>query len=467
MKIALIAMSGVRVRSQELHDLGVTLPGFVERGHVIASLPSLGLLTLAGVTPDDCELAYYEHGDVEPAELAAEGFDLVALSTFTAQAPEAYAYLDGCRALGLRTAIGGLHATVCPDEAAEHADHVFVGEAEQTWPEFLADLARGAPKARYDARGRVFPLTDGPLPRYDLLDPERYNRITVQTTRSCPHRCSFCASGILLRGPYRKKPVELVQRDLDAIAALWPQPFIELADDNTFVDKRWSRELVRAFVPYRMKWFTETDVTLADDPELLDGLAESGCRQVLIGFEALDPVSVGEMEARPFKAKRVGDYAGAVRRIQERGISVNGCFVLGADNHTPADFTRVARFADDVGLAEVQVTVLTPFPGTPLYDRLLAEGRILEPGDWGAHTLFDVTFQPARMSVRELEEGLQQLFRDLYGADRRRARLRKFHEQVRAGRRARGPARPRASRAAPPARGRAQKGSASRPDRIA
>jgi radical SAM superfamily enzyme YgiQ (UPF0313 family) len=438
-KIALVAMSGVRVRSEELRALGVTLPGFVERGKVIASLPSLGLLTLAGVTPDDVEVSYLERDDTTPERLREDGFDLVAVSTFTAQAPEAYDFLDGCRRVGLRTALGGLHATVCPDEAAAHADHVFVGEGEETWPEFLADLARGEARARYDARGRVFPFERSPLPRYDLLDRDRYNRITVQTTRSCPHRCTFCASGILLRGPYRKKPVELVQRDLDAISARWPRPFVELADDNTFVDKRWGRSLVEAFRPYGMRWFTETDVTVADDPVLLEGLAASGCRQVLIGFEALDAATVGELEDTRFKASRVSSYASAVRRIQGHGVSVNGCFVLGADHHTPDSFARVAQFADDVGLAEVQVTVLTPFPGTPLYDRMLAAGRVLRPGDWGSCTLFDVTFQPAGMSVQELEEGLRDLFGRLYGPERVRARRRRFHAQAREFRR-RGPA---------------------------
>ena len=435
MKIALIAMSGVRVRSKELLEIGVTLPGFVERSEVIASLPSLGLLTLAGATPGEHELLYYEHGDIQPEALAGLGVDLVALSTFTAQAPEAYAYADACRAQGLRVVLGGLHVTVCPDEAQAHADHVLVGEGEEIWPEFIADLEGGRAAARYDARGRVFPLARAPLPRYDLLDPERYNRITIQTTRSCPHRCTFCASGVLLRGPYRKKPIDLVTRDLDAIAGIWPHPFIELADDNTFVDKRWSRELVKALIPYRLKWFTETDITLADDPELMSLLAESGCRQVLIGLESLDVGSVGELEDRAFKSRRIGDYAHAVRRIQEHGISVNGCFILGADAHSPAVFQNIVHFADAVGLSEVQVTVLTPFPGTPLYERLLAAGRILKPGDWGGCTLFDVTYKPARMSVRDLEEGLMDVFQQLYTPEKRRARQRSFHAQMRAGRR--------------------------------
>lgn len=453
MKIALIAMSGVRVRSQELLDIGVTLPGFVERSEVIASLPSLGLLTLAGATPARHEVVYLEHGDATPEELADRGFDLVAVSTFTAQAPEAYAYTDACRALGLRVAIGGLHATVCHEEALAHADHVLIGEGEEIWPELLRDLERGRAQPTYDARGRVFPLDRAPLPRYELLDPERYNRITIQTTRSCPHKCTFCASGILLRGPYRKKPIDLVQRDLDAISAIWPHPFIELADDNTFVDKRWGRELVRALTPYKLKWFTESDITLADDPELMELLAASGCRQVLIGLEALDESSVSELEDRSFKAKRIHEYAVAVRKIQEHGISVNGCFILGGDNQTRDSFRRIAAFANAVGLAEVQVTVLTPFPGTPLYDRLLAQGRILKPGDWGGCTLFDVTYEPARMSVRELEEGLLEVFAELYTAEARRARQRKFFQQARCGRRRRRAARERDARSGPARRG--------------
>ena len=148
MKVLLVAMSGVRVRSLELAALGVSLPGFVERGRVIASLPSLGLLTIAGAAPPDVELRYLEHGDLEPEALLEERPDLVAISTFTAQAPEAYAFADRCRALGMRVAIGGLHATVRPAEALRHADHVLAGEGEESFPELLSDLARGRARAR-------------------------------------------------------------------------------------------------------------------------------------------------------------------------------------------------------------------------------------------------------------------------------------------------------------------------------
>ena len=437
MKIALIAMSGVRVRSKELAELGVTLPGFVQRSKVIASLPSLGLLTIAGATPPGHDLAYFEHGDVTPEALASRGFDLVAVSTFTAQAPEAYAFLDACRAVGLTTVMGGLHASVLPEEAALHADHVVAGEGEEAWPELVADVEAGRARRVYDARGRVFPLERSPEPRYDLLDPERYNRLTVQTTRSCPRRCTFCASGVLLRGPYRKKPLDLVARDLEAIRRVWHRPFLELADDNTFVDPAWGIRLARRIGEFGLRWFTETEVTVADHEDLLEALAASGCRQLLVGLEALDVRTVAGLEDRAFKRTRVPDYADAVRRIQSHGISVNGCFVLGADDEAPGAVGRIARFARAAGLAEVQVTVLTPFPGTPLYARLLAQGRILRPGDWGGATLFDVTFEPAQGTVEDLEASLRDAFRLLYAPQVVKARRRAFHRQVRQGRRAR------------------------------
>jgi len=433
MKIALVAMSGVRVRSDRLRELGVTLPGFVERGKVIASLPSLGLLTLAGATPDEHELGYFESADVDVRRLGDERWDLVAISTFTAQAPEAYGVADVCRRRGLRVALGGLHATACPEEALLHADHVFAGEGEETWPEFLRDLRAGRARRLYDARGRSFDLAASPAPRYELLDLHRYNRITLQTARSCPRRCTFCASGVLLRGSYRRKPLELVQRDLQAIHALWPRPFLELADDNTFVDHRWGRGLADTLAPFGAHWFTETDITVADDEALLEALGRSGCRQLLIGLETPDAASLAGLEDAPFKASRAAGAAAAVRRIQEHGISVNGCFILGLDEHTPADCARVVSYAQSLGLADVQVTVLTPFPGTPLRAQLEREGRLLARDDWGSCTLFDVTFRPARMSATQLEDALRDALAKLYTVEEARTRRRHFLLQARAG----------------------------------
>jgi radical SAM superfamily enzyme YgiQ (UPF0313 family) len=433
MKIGLLAMSGLRVHDPKLVELGLTLPGVIERGKVVASLPSLGLLYLAAVTPPGHELRYFEApaDGLEPRELY--DCDLVAINTFTAQAFEAYAVADRLRRAGVRVAIGGLHVTVRPEEALRHADYVFRGEGESTWPEAVTAIARGTDQRVWDAADR--PAVDVrrlPVPRYDLLEGRRYNRFTVQTTRGCPWRCDFCASTVMFRQPYRKRPVAGVIRDLRAIMAERPHPFIEFADDNTFVDKEWGKELCRQMVPLRLKWFTETDVSVADDEELLGLMRQAGCRQVLIGVESTEPAALAGMELRAdFKARRWAGCVEAIRRIQAHGITVNGCFILGLDRHTPEVFQEVLDFALAVPLYEVQITVLTPFPGTPLYDRLHREGRLLEPGRWDLCTLFDVNYRPARMTVEELRQGMCWLAERLYSAECLERRRRAFFEGLR------------------------------------
>ena len=440
MKIGFLAMSGIRAHDPELLELGLTLPGFVERSRQIAALPSLGLLWLAARTPPSHELRYLEAESdrSEPAEVY--DCDLVAISTFSAQAFEAYAIADRLRAAGVLVAIGGLHATACPAEAARHADYVVVGEGEMVWPHIVAHAeaagaagGRSRTARRLDARD--FPRVDVaalPVPRYDLLGERPYNRFTVQTSRGCPWRCDFCASTVMLRERYRKRPIDHVVRDVRAVLELHPHAFIELADDNTFVDKAWGRELCRALAPLGIRWFTETDVSVADDPELLDLLAEAGCRQLLIGLESPDRASLEGLETRAnFKARRAGRYREAIHAIQSRGVTVNGCFILGLDHHGPEVFGDVARFSRELELYDVQVTVLTAFPGTPLHERLLRERRIIEPGRWDLCTLFDVNHRPARMSPEELRAGLRWLMKELYCESATRARRAGFFERRR------------------------------------
>ncbi len=428
MKIGFLAMSGVRVRDEELIELGLTLPGFVERGRVIASLPSLGALYLAAVTPSAHELKYYEAeaDGSEPEDVYT--CDLVAISTFSAQVQEAYAIASRLRQRGVVVAMGGLHVSVMPEETQQQVDHVIVGEGERVWPAVVEAVENGLPGRTWNAAEfGLVDLRSLPIPRYDLLDGRPYNRFTVQTSRGCPWRCDFCASTIMLGLKYRKRPVEHIVRDIQAVRDLRAHPFIEFADDNTFVDKRWGKELCRALIPLGIKWFTETDITVADDPELLALLAQSGCRQLLIGLESPDSSSLEGVELRAnFKAKSAGRYLEAVHRIQSFGITVNGCFVLGLDDHTPAIFERIHDFVNELNLYDVQITVMTPFPGTPLYDRLLEEDRLLQPTAWDLCTLFDVNFVPKRMSPKELRKGLHELTRRLYdpaALKRRRSRF--------------------------------------------
>jgi radical SAM superfamily enzyme YgiQ (UPF0313 family) len=432
MKIGLLGMSGIRAHDPALLKLGLTMPGVLERGQVVASLPSLGLLYLASCTPDGHEVRYFEAEADHKVPAEVFDCDLVAINTFSAQAFEAYRVADRLRQAGGKVAIGGLHVSVLPDEALAHADHVIVGEGENVWPAVVRAVAAGEPGRLWNAAD--FPAVDIrqlPVPRYDLLLGRPYNRFTVQTTRGCPWRCDFCASNVMLRQAYRKRPVEAVIRDIQEVCRLSRRPFIEFADDNTFVDKAWGKELCRQMIPLRLKWFTETDISVADDDELLRLMRTARCRQVLIGLESPEDSALEGIELKSnFKARRAPDAMDAVRRIQDHGITVNGCFILGLDRHTTDVFEQIYEFAMKAPLYDVQITVLTPFPGTPLYDRLLAEGRILQPGRWDLCTLFDVNYQPKNMTAEDLRQGLYWLTERLYSESCLRKRRLPFFDRL-------------------------------------
>ena len=431
MKLGLIAMSGVRAHNKELMELGLTLPGFVERSKVVAALPSLGLLTLAGMTPAQVDMQYLEVPDFNALPDLPGDFDVVAISSFSAQIDEAYRLADRYRATGTKVVLGGLHVTLLPDEAMQHADSIVIGEGESSWPQLMEDMLRGELNPVYDSRLRNFDLTDAPVPRFDLLDINRYNRITVQTQRGCPYRCEFCAGSIRISPTYKIKPVEKVLAEIRKIKEFWPHPFIEFADDNSFVNKKHSKLLLRELAKEKVRWFTETDVSVAEDEELLALMRDSGCAQVLIGFESPSVKALNGLEqANNWKARQADRYLEAIERIQGHGVTVNGCFVLGLDGSGPESFDDVWKFVRESNLFEVQITVQTAFPGTPMYERLSNEGRILKQQAWELCTLFDVNFTPANMTVSQLESGFRELGAKLYSEEFTRERREKFFKRL-------------------------------------
>ncbi len=327
--------------------------------------------------------------------------------------------------------MGGITVSSLREEAKEHCTSVIIGEGELLWPELLADFERGALKPFY-VTNREFDLADAPMPRFDLLDPAKYNRLTVQTSRGCPHKCEFCASSILLTSRYKLKPVEKVIAEIREIKKIWSKPFIEFADDNSFIHREHYKKLLRELAKEKVRWFTEADVRVAGDDELVALIRDAGCQQILIGLESPRRASLSGIEMKSnWKSQQHDFYKEAIAKIQSYGITVNGCFILGLDGDTPDVFGDVLDFVHDSALYEVQITFMTAFPGTPLYARLKNEGRILRDRAWELCTLFDINFQPKNMSFAELQSGFLGLAKQLYSAEETKIRRANFKRMLR------------------------------------
>lgn len=418
---ALVALTGVRIVDPALRELGLTLPGLRRRGEAVAALPALGLLTVAAHTPEHWTQSFHEPAAVTPDlvdSMAEERPQLVAISALTASIEEAYAFSDALRRRGIATVIGGLHATALPDEVLRHADAVVTGDGETAWADVLRDAENGVLRGRYN--GSTFNFDRSRLPRWDLLPPGKRRRYTVQTSRGCPLACEFCAASRLL-GPFREKSAECVRRELDTIKAIDPRAVIELADDNTFAGERAPAALLDTLKSAGLPWFTECDRRIAHDAELCRAMAEAGCVQVLVGVES----PVREYAGMGPKTATLARMRESVERIQEQGLPVNACFVIGADGETHESLDALERMLDTWPSADVQLTLQTPFPGTALRRRLA--GRLLENRSWSHHNLFELTYHPSHMTVDDLTTRFRRLVRAVYSkqSTHRRMQLRR------------------------------------------
>ncbi|MDJ0702373.1 MAG: radical SAM protein [Leptolyngbyaceae cyanobacterium MO_188.B28] len=434
MKIGLISLSGIQVHDQELLNRGLTLPGIVERSKVIASLPNLGLLILGGLTPPEHQLKYVDIDDLGQLNSLDNDFDLVAISSYSARIREAYQMANYFQQRNMQVVMGGLHVSSLPQEAAQYCDSVLVGEGELLWPKVIRDAEAGVLKPIYNAKGQEFDLKNAPMPAYHLLDPEKYNRITVQTGRGCPYRCEFCASSILITQKYKQKPIEKVLKELDTIQAIWKRPFIEFVDDNAFINKSYWKKLLTQMKSRKLHWFAETDISVSEDEQLLQLMQESGCVQILVGLESPTIEGLEGIELRNnWKKNKLPSYLEAIHKIQSHGIRVIGCFIVGLDGHDSKIFDQVYQFSIDSELFDIQITLPTPFPGTPFYSRLRQAGRLLEPEAWDRCTLFDLNFKPNYMSVSELRDGFRDLVMRLYSDELttwRKSNFKKYIKQL-------------------------------------
>jgi len=367
-------------------------------------IPTLTIPYIAGLTPAGWDVAFADDNYGEVDEQARP--DLVGISVNTMAAARAYALADRFRARGVPVVLGGWHVTFCPDEAARHADAVVVGEADDTWAGLLADFEAGALRPRYTSRNDT-PLSPYPRVRRELLAGRPYATPNlVQATRGCPYRCSFCSVSTV-NPRYRRRLVDEVAAEIAAL----PGRRLFFIDDNLFIHRAYTRELFRALIPLRRKWIGEASIDLADDPELLDLAVRSGMIGLLVGFESVVPGAIREMNKH--RTNRVERYRAQIRALQRRGVGVLAMFTFGFDEDGPDAFERTLEFCDDADVFGASFGILTPFPGTPVYDKLAAEGR-LRTRDWRLYDMQHLVHDLPGWAPGALEAGVGELERRYY-----------------------------------------------------
>ena len=332
--------------------------------------------------------------------------DLVGMTVITGTAMRAYELASGFRERGIPVVLGGPHVTLAPEDAQPHADSIVVGYAEEEWPRLLNDFVSGAMKPRYD-QSPDLDLSGSPFPDRDVLPRRRYLTSHVfEATRGCVHSCSFCVVPTAWgRKPYQK-PVEHIVEDLRRQGSR-KAIFVDL---NIIADKEYARRLFTALIPLGIHWYGLATVLLCEDLPLLDLAAQSGCRGLLMGLESISKSALGSTKKGFNDPDRYGEV---VERLHARGISLQGCFVFGLDDDEPDVFERTVRFAVEARIDLPRFAILTPFPGTPLYQKLDSENRILTR-NWEIYDGQHVVFQPARMSVEKLSRGAKAAWEQAY-----------------------------------------------------
>jgi radical SAM superfamily enzyme YgiQ (UPF0313 family) len=366
----------------------------------------LTLTTLAALIPKELntKVRLIDEGvhDV-PMDLEA---DLVGMTVITGTARRSYELSDHFRNRGIKVILGGPHVTLIPEDAQPHADSIVIGYAEDTWPQLLRDFAAGQLLPRYDQSADLS-LADRPFARRDLLPSGHYLTNDVfEATRGCIHNCDFCVVPAAWgKKPYQK-PVEQVIADIGQHGAR-KLIFVDL---NIIADRAYAVQLFRALIPLQLQWYGLATVLLTNDPELLELAGRSGCRGLLMGLESISPQNLRQSH-KGFNAPE--KYLQVVERLHEHGIALQGCFVFGLDGDEPDVFIKTAEFAVEAKIDLPRFAVVTPFPNTTLYKRLESEGRILTK-NWELYDAQHVVFQPAHMSVQELQQGVEVAWKHAY-----------------------------------------------------
>ncbi len=372
------------------------------------NLPLLAALTPPGHTVTIVDEAF------APDDMNQD-VDLVGITVMTDLVLRAYQIADAYRQEGVKVVMGGIHPTVLPDEALEHADAVVVGEAEGTWPQLVSDAASGQMQRLYRA-GKMTDLKGLPKPRRDLFPGAKSKGYTpipigVETSRGCPYDCEFCSIGQTLGHHYRIRPVQEVIAEIESIDS----PHLFFVDDALGLNRNAAKKLFTEMIPLRRQWLAQGTVSLAEDLELLGLMKRAGCLGLLIGFESVQ--SGTQNEVHKIKNLKI-DFYEAMRRFHAEGFGILGCFVFGFDYENKDVFEQTLEFIMRCRMDVVQLRILTPFPGTRLYERLLSEGRLFVRDWWlRGYPPDTLLFQPKGMTPDELINGYARLNRQAYSLD--------------------------------------------------
>lgn len=377
-------------------------------------VPPVALGILASLTPKDWEV---EIVDENFAPLKHTEADLVGITAMTSTAPRAYEIARRYREQGVATVIGGVHAAMLPEEARQHVDTVVIGEAEGVWPQVIADFEAGKLEGTY--HGGFPDLREMPIPRYDLFPRGCIG--AVQTSRGCPMNCEFCSVTAFNGNRYRHRPVEEVLDELEQI----PKRIVFFLDDNIVghgpKNEQRALALFEGMIKRKLNklWFGQASMNFADNETVLKQAARSGCLMVMTGVEAEQPDALREIKKTVNLAALKGSYQEAFRRIHKHGIAIHGFFMYGMDVDTPDSLRRRAEFIRTCGVDSARISIVCPFPGTQLFERMRREGRLRYtdfPRDWVHYHFAEVAQRPKLMAPSVLEELVAEGHREIHRA---------------------------------------------------
>ncbi|MCP4404664.1 MAG: B12-binding domain-containing radical SAM protein [bacterium] len=374
----------------------------------------LAIPTLVSLTPPEHEIRIFDE-NIEDIDYSWEA-DLVGISVRTMFAKRAYGISEAYREKGVKTVLGGIHPSMCPDETLEHCDSVVIGEAEGVWGTLLQDAAKDQLQQRYHASTHS-DLKSSPAPDRSLLSKEKYLSDVVQTAKGCPFNCEFCSVHAFDGRSIRTKTVKQVLREIQEInrtgSTYKKKNAVFFVDDNIIADKRFARELFVALKEQNLNWMCQASINIFQEDELLSLMRASGCGAIFIGFESISKDNLARMHKG---VNQHYDYLRAIRAIQSHGLLVHSSFIIGYDFDTQETIDELGDFIQESQLLMPLINLLTPLPGTELFKRFDREGRILHK-DWSLYDTKHVVFTPAQMLPEELSAGYERLLKRVYSFD--------------------------------------------------